>query len=186
MDIEGQYDKIYRYCYFKLHDRYLAQDITQETFLRFYRQEMSLDNGRELPGKSLPFLYTVARNLCIDEFRRRRFCGAGRGTGIPIEDVSAKDIGTENIGIRGMTIEGNGVTADCDKSEEWIDSMILRAAIAKLPPEEQELIFLRYVNETPVASICKISGISRFAVYRRLSKSLKWLKKELIKEGFSE
>lgn len=37
MDIEEQYDKIYRYCYFKLHDMQLAQDITQETFLRFYR-----------------------------------------------------------------------------------------------------------------------------------------------------
>ena len=153
MDIEEQYDKIYRYCYFRLHDRQLAQDLTQETFLRFYRQELGLDNGRELP-----YLYTIAKNLCIDEFRKSKFSCMG----------------------------GIGMAAACDKSEEWIDSMVLRAAIEKLPQEEQELLFLRYVNEASVDSICKITGISRFAVYRRLSKSLKWLRKELIKEGFSE
>ena len=35
IDIGEQYDKIYRYCYFKLKNQYLAEDITQETFLRF-------------------------------------------------------------------------------------------------------------------------------------------------------
>ena len=38
MDIEEQYDKIYRYCYFKMYDDQIAQDITQETFLRFCKQ----------------------------------------------------------------------------------------------------------------------------------------------------
>lgn len=32
MDIEEQYDKIYRYCYFKLYDKHTAQDITQKHF----------------------------------------------------------------------------------------------------------------------------------------------------------
>ena len=41
MDIEEQYDKIYHYCYFKIYDKQLAQDITQETFLRFYKQEFN-------------------------------------------------------------------------------------------------------------------------------------------------
>jgi RNA polymerase sigma-70 factor (ECF subfamily) len=57
--------------------------------------------------------------------------------------------------------------------------------ISKLPEDEQELIFLRYVNEVSITAICKITGLSRFAVYRKLSKSLKWLKEELLKEGFS-
>ncbi len=160
MDIEEQYDKVYRYCYFRLHNRQLAQDITQETFLRYYRQELSLDTGRELP-----YLYTIAKNLCVDEFRKKPFGSMGGS-------------GTEG--------GSNSVAAVCDRSEEWIDSMVLRAAIEKLPQEEQELLFLKIVNEVSVASICKITGISRFAVYRRLSKALKRLKKELIKEGFSE
>lgn len=153
MDLEEQYDKIYRYCYFKLHDRQLAQDITQETFLHFYRQDLSLDKGKELP-----YLYTIAKNLCVDEFRKK-----------PIGSI-------ENI----------AEEAACDRLGELIDHLTLKSAIKKLPLEEQELLFLRYVNETPIASICKIMGMSRFAVYRRLSKSLKWLKTELKKEGFPE
>ena len=66
MDIEEQYDKIYHYCYFKIYDKQLAQDITQETFLRFYKQELNFDSS-----KHLPYLYTIARNLCIDEFRKK-------------------------------------------------------------------------------------------------------------------
>ena len=34
-DLDEQYDKIYRYCYMKLRHQQTAEDITQETFLRF-------------------------------------------------------------------------------------------------------------------------------------------------------
>ena len=153
MDIEEQYDKIYRYCYFKLYDTQLAQDITQETFLRFYRQGLTLDNDKELP-----YLYTIAKNLCIDHFRKN-----------PVDSV-----------------EEMAEDATHDPTEGWINDLTLRMTISKLPDDERELIFLRYVNEISIATICKITGLSRFAVYRRLSKSLKWLKEELKKEGFSE
>ena len=153
MDIEEQYDKIYRYCYFKLYDTQLAQDITQETFLRFYRQGLTLDNDKELP-----YLYTIAKNLCIDHFRKN-----------PVESV-----------------EEMAEDATHDPTEGWINDLTLRMTISKLPNDEQELLFLRYANELPITSICEITGLSRFAVYRRLSKSLKWLKEELKKEGFSE
>ncbi len=153
MDIEEQYDKIYRYCYFKIYDKQLAEDITQETFLRYYKQDLSLNNDKELP-----YLYTIAKNLCIDMFRQR-----------PIESI-------ENI----------GKELAYDPTIEWVDNLTLRAVIARLPVEEQEMIFLRYVNEISINSISTIVGLSRFAVYRRLTKSLKWLKEELKKEGFSE
>ena len=153
MDIEEQYDKIYRYCYFRIYDVQSAQDITQETFLRFYRQGLTLDNDKELP-----YLYTIAKNLCIDHFRKN-----------PVESV-----------------EEMAEDATHDPTDGWINDLTLRMTISKLPDDERELIFLRYVNEISIATICKITGLSRFAVYRRLSKSLKWLKEELKKEGFSE
>ena len=37
IDIDEQYDKVYRFCYFKLKNQHLAEDITQETFLRFLK-----------------------------------------------------------------------------------------------------------------------------------------------------
>ena len=153
MDIEEQYDKIYRYCYFKMYDDQIAQDITQETFLRFYKQGLNLGSDKELP-----YLYTIAKNLCINHFRRR--------TTESLEEITEEVID--------------------DPTEDLISNLTLRMTISKLPGDERELIFLRYVNEISIATICKITGLSRFAVYRRLSKSLKWLKEELKKEGFSE
>lgn len=73
MDLEEQYDKIYRYCYFKVHSRETAEDITQETFLRFFESRNYEDTG-----KPLHYLYTVARNLCIDEYRRKKRGRSGK------------------------------------------------------------------------------------------------------------
>ncbi len=67
MDLEEQYDKLYRYCYSKVHQRELAEDITQEAFLRFLESRYYVNNG-----KSLQYLYTTARNLCIDEYRKKK------------------------------------------------------------------------------------------------------------------
>lgn len=33
MNLEEQYDRIYKYLYFRLHDQHTAEDLTQETFL---------------------------------------------------------------------------------------------------------------------------------------------------------
>ena len=143
MDIEEQYDKIYRYCYFKMYDDQIAQDITQETFLRFCKQGLNLGSDKELP-----YLYTIAKNLCIDHFRKR--------TVESLEEITEEVID--------------------DPTEDLISNLTLRMTISKLPEDEQELIFLRYVNEISITAICKITGLSRFAVYRKLSKSLKWLK----------
>ncbi len=152
MDIKEQYDKIYRYCYFKMYDDQIAQDITQETFLRFCKQGLNLGSDKELP-----YLYTIAKNLCIDHFRKH--------TAESLEEITEE--------------------ATDDPTEDLISNLTLRMTISKLSEDEQELIFLRYVNEISVTAICKITGLSRFAVYRKLSKSLKWLKEELSKEGFS-
>ena len=65
IDIEEQYDKIYRYCYYRLRDRERAEDVTQETFLRWFASDTCRDKNQ-----LLQYLYTVARNLCIDEYRR--------------------------------------------------------------------------------------------------------------------
>ncbi len=67
MDIEEQYDRIYRYCFFRLRDRSLAEDVTQETFLRWLASDTYRDRGQ-----TLRYLYTVARHLCADENGRAR------------------------------------------------------------------------------------------------------------------
>lgn len=149
MDLEDQYDKVYRYCARMLFDKQLAQDLTQEAFLRTMTQLGGLD-GRDV----LPYLYTVARNLCIDNFRRQ--------TTVPLEEAGEKSY---------------------DPTGQWENHVTLTALLDHLPPEDRELLLLRYANELPMAVICRITGLSRFAVHRRLKKLLYEIKETMEQEG---
>lgn len=153
IDLEEQYDKIYRYCYMKTQHQQTAEDITQETFLRFLE-----DYTYKEMGKRMAYLYTIARNLCIDSFRRKK--------AVPLNEkiVQKERFVKENT--EGMIVQN-------------ID---LKAALGRLEPEEQELIFWRYVNELPIQQIGRILGISRFAVYRRTRESLNKLRQDLGEE----
>jgi RNA polymerase sigma-70 factor (ECF subfamily) len=84
MDLEEQYDKIYRYCYYKVHSQQIAEDITQETFLRYFKQTTYLDRG-----KPLAYLYTIAKNLCNDYYARRLT--------EPLEDVVANSDSLDDL-----------------------------------------------------------------------------------------
>lgn len=65
MEIEEKYDKILKYCYMKTKDKHVAEDLTQETFLRFFENHKYKDVGKEMA-----YLYTISRNLCNDYFRQ--------------------------------------------------------------------------------------------------------------------
>ena len=67
MDLEEQYDKLLRYCYMKVRDRALAEDLTQESFIRFFESTRYRSTGKEMA-----YLYTIAGNLCTDHFRKRK------------------------------------------------------------------------------------------------------------------
>lgn len=145
LDLETQYDRIYRYCYYKLRSRSLAEDVTQETFLRCFAS----DTWRGT-GQTLQYLYTTARNLCVDEFRRRPT--------LPLEEQAV------------------------EWEEDTLESIALRAALDALDGESRELVLLRYVSEVPVGVLCRIYGVSRFALYRRLRRALGQLRDALGEE----
>ena len=65
MEIEEKYNKIFKYCYMKIKDKHVAEDLTQETFLRFFENHKYKDVGKEMA-----YLYTISRNLCNDYFRQ--------------------------------------------------------------------------------------------------------------------
>ncbi|MDE6775719.1 MAG: RNA polymerase sigma factor [Ruminococcus sp.] len=67
LDLNEQYSKIYRYCYIRVNNRDTAEDLTQETFLRYLEHPKyhSID-------KTLNLLYTIAGNLCTDYFRSHK------------------------------------------------------------------------------------------------------------------
>ncbi len=147
--MQEQYDKIYRYCYYKVKNSVLAEDLTQETFLRYFTQNCYIERG-----KMLAYLYTIARNLCIDSFRK-----------VQLETL-------------------NDDVPDTDHFEQLELSIVLRQSLKTLPEQEQELLLLRYVNELSVGEIASIMGISRFSVYRKTNSAVTILKKLLREEDF--
>lgn len=153
--LEEQYDKIYRYCYFKVKKQELAEDITQETFLRFYERFGHYGNGW-----TLQYLYRIAHNLCVDEYRRKKNLILSENE---IEEWA--DEGVEN---------------------KVISNLVIKEAMSVLSEEEKEMLLLRYVNEVEIGTMCKIYHISRFALYRKIKKAIGKLQKQLGEEEFFE
>lgn len=148
LDINEQYDKIYRYCYLRVSSRETAEDLTQETFLRYLEHPKyhSVD-------KTLQLLYTIAGNLCTDEYRRHK-----------TEEIPEETASDENI------------------EESVITDYALSEALKKLSAEDREIILLRYINDVPLNVIANIYSMSRFAINRRIKKILAELHNELGRE----
>lgn len=151
MDIEQQYDKLLRYCYMKLRDKTLAEDITQETFIRYFESKDYRSVGNEMA-----YLYTIARNLCIDYFRKQ------------------KDEPVEEVPERAQELQGTG-----DYAQGLVDRITIEQALDRLDADEREAVVLRYSWELSVKDIAQGMGISRFAVRRRISSALNKLRKEM-------
>lgn len=151
MDLQLQYEKLLRYCYMKTKDRYLAEDIVQETYLRFWQSHSYEDSGKELA-----YLYTIARNLCVDEFRKPKTQA--------IEDIPELK------------------SDESYEPEKRINGIDIDAALDKLSDELREIVMLRYTNDMAITDIAKITGLSRFAIHRRMKEGLALLKKYM-KEG---
>src|SRR6201985_3586705 len=63
-------DKIYTSVYMLVKDKYIAEDIFQDAFLKMVK---TIREGRySEQGKFLPWAIRVAHNLCMDHFRRTR------------------------------------------------------------------------------------------------------------------
>ena len=87
MNLEEQYDRIYKYLYFRLHDQHTAEDLTQETFLRFIGSRTYQDENR-----LLQYLYTIARNLCSQYYRDKIVFNIDEALNIPQLEESEQSL----------------------------------------------------------------------------------------------
>lgn len=151
------YDKLYKYCYFKVENKQIAEDITQETFLKYFAQNIKVEQNGQMA-----YLYTIAKNLCMDHFRKRKGVESGR------EWREEEDAGSE------------------DFADDLEKKYVLRQAMKQLEERQREVLFLRYANQITVKETALFMGISRFAVYRLEKTALSALRQILRKEDFYE
>jgi len=96
MNLEDKYNKIYRYCYYRVRNKDVAEDLTQETFLRFF------ESNYQEKGREMNYLYTIAKNLCINEIKNNVL--TLQNEEIADESVFDEDL-VEKIHIRNLLME---------------------------------------------------------------------------------
>lgn len=146
------YPEILRYCLWHAPNRDLAEDAAQETFLKAIRYYDRYVHK----GKCKAFLYRIAANTCVDLYRKQ-----GE---ISIDDVS-EDISCEEP-------EFERIHADLN----------FRHRIRSLPPDQQEVLLLRFGQELTLRQIAQVTEVPLRTVQSRLRSALKKLKSELEKE----
>ena len=67
--IKRYYTSVLRYCKWHCSNTEEAEDLTQETFFRLFKNLSQYDEKKKFKA----YLYTIANRLCIDESRKKRF-----------------------------------------------------------------------------------------------------------------
>lgn len=155
---EMYYQKVYQTAYFIVKDQYLAQDITQETFLKAFQSMDTLQDQKKMGA----WLATIATRTAIDFIRMQK---------------NRNDIPTEDVYID-VEIARKQISSSV---EEVVEKNILKNAIRKniaelKPPEYREVLLLKYEYELRDEEIAKHLGVSVGAVKSRLHRARKRLK----------
>ena len=125
-------DAIFRFCQLKVAVRATAEDISQEVFLRYWQQlrmGKDIENGRAL-------LYSIARNLIIDWYRKKKEQSLDTLVDAGFEFQSSDDISTVS------------------QSE----AREVLGVIGKLDEPTREALTLRYVEGFSPKDIAEITG----------------------------
>ncbi len=151
----GQYQiPLLQMCFMYLHDRALAEDAVQETFLKAYKS-MPAFRG-DCSEKT--WLMRIAINTCRDMRRSAWFRYVDRRT-VP-EDMPPAPV---------QQSEDNGAEA-------------LASAILKLPAKHKEVVLLYYYQDMTMREIADALGIAVSSVSGRLKQACAKLRKVLEKE----
>jgi RNA polymerase sigma factor (sigma-70 family) len=154
--------KIYTSIYLLVKDRYLAEDIFQDTFIKVIN---TLKTGKyNEEGKFLPWVMRIAHNLVIDHFRKeKRTPTITNQEGFDIFDV---------IGVSEESTE--------DKLLREQSHTELKVLIQKLPEEQKEVLIMRHYADLSFKEIADLTGVSINTALGRMRYALNNLRRMMI------
>jgi RNA polymerase sigma-70 factor (ECF subfamily) len=157
-------DTVFRFIYFRVGNRPLAEDLTADTFLRALKRIGSFTwQGRDLGA----WLVTIARNLVADHFKSGRYR----------LEVTTGDVLDADREDRGP--EGSPEIAVVDH----ITNVALLTAVRQLNPEQQECIVLRFLHGFSVAETAQAMQKNEGAIKALQYRAVRALHR-LLPEGF--
>ena len=128
-------DRVYAICFRFARDPEMARDLAQETLLIAWRRLPSF-RGESAFGT---WLYGIARRVCYGAFRRK-------------QDLLTAD------GLLDPASEEKGVLSAMGRRER--EDLLRSAAAARLDEQEQEAVYLRYVEQLPQDRITDLLGLT--------------------------
>ena len=147
---------LWRYCRRLVPtDRERAEDVAQETLLRAWRHRTILDSP---PQAIRAWLFTVARNIVIDQWRSNRAHPETPVADLPVEGVD-------------------------DESDQLLLSWVVAEAITRLSTEHREVLLECYYRGRPVAEAARRLGVPEGTVKSRTHYALRALRLALEELG---
>ncbi len=138
--------QIHRYVYRLVGNQELADDITQETFLKAFQGIHGIARDSNLGA----WLYRIASNACFDVLRRRKLI-----TWMPILDESDKS---------------DEFTSE-DFTPQLIESQLVRRTLVEMPAALSVCLVLRSVEGFSCEEIAEILKIPKGTVFSRLARA---------------
>jgi RNA polymerase sigma-70 factor (ECF subfamily) len=156
--------KVYTAIYLIVKDRYQAEDLLQETFIKAIN---TIKSGRyNEEGKFKPWISRIAHNLAIDSFRKER-----RHPEVVLEDGSrifdSMDFAEESY-----------ETAQILKDNKTR----LRDLIRELPKEQKQVLIMRHYLDMSFQEIAAKTGVSINTALGRMRYALMNLRKKMQKQ----
>ena len=142
-------------------------DVVQDAFLRVVRNAQ----GFKGQAKFRTWLFTIARNLCVDASRRDRF-RSGPSLDAPWGDDDGPTLG-ERIASDAVGLDASRNTADLQFSK------VYSVALGRLPDEQREVFTLREVSGLSFAEIAEATQTNENTVKSRMRYALKALREAL-------
>ncbi|MDB5251737.1 MAG: polymerase subunit sigma-24 [Flaviaesturariibacter sp.] len=157
-------DKLYTSIHFLVKDKYLAEDIFQDVFIRIID---TVRNGRYTDeGKFLPWAMRIAHNLCVDHFRKVKRAPVIK-TGDDQDIFEVLNFTEENAEDRMVRQQSH------DRVRQMLDS---------LPEDQREVIILRHYAELSFKEIAGLTGCSINTALGRMRYGLINLRKMMVQK----
>ena len=155
--------RVHALAWRKIGDFHIAEEITQDTFLKAYKRLATLKK----PQRFASWLYVIAANRCSSWLRKKRLWTQ------PLEQLEE----TENELLQKATYSGY-VIEENERTAVAAQRDVVRKLLAKLQESERTVITLHYFGEMSCTEIGEFLGVSANTIKSRLRRAQQRLKKE--------
>jgi RNA polymerase sigma-70 factor (ECF subfamily) len=164
----GKHKKpVYNFIHRQVGHEATAEDLMQEVFLRVIKGAASYKRQ----AKFTTWVYTIARNLCVDHARRARHRRAASLDQPLARDDSGKGTIGDRVADRGPQVDRQVISHELRGR--------LEEAIGTLAEEQREVFLMREYLNLPFKEIAEIVGCPENTVKSRMRYALDHLRHQL-------